>query len=156
MFNDDYNLTWNNLSVALGFAPTCNIYLENATNEFDKLEFWHDNIERKECSKPRTNHIHNPTLHFMHHWIGITLFACDDVRIVKNDDLRVMYAMVHKIHISPMKAMVAHWSSVLARKGSIEFTALISRIANSMRMLINKPVQYITTPRSLLNFEYFK
>ena len=66
MFNDDYNLTWDNLNVSLGFALTCNVDLENATNEFDKLEFWNDIIERNECSKPRTNHIHNPTLRFMH------------------------------------------------------------------------------------------
>ena len=67
-----------------------------------------------------------------------------------------MYAMVHKIHISPVKVMVAHSSTVLERIGPIVFTSLISRITDSMGMLINKPMQHITTPRSLLNFEYFK
>lgn len=64
--------------------------------------------------------------------------------------------MVHKIHISLVKAMVDHWSTILERIGPIEFTSLISRIADSMGMLINRPVQYITTPRCLHNFAYFK
>lgn len=92
----------------------------------------------------------------MHCWIGITLFPRDDVRVVKIDDMRVLYAMVHKIHVSPVKAMVAHWLSVSERKGPIEFTSLISRIADLMGVLINNHVQYISTPRSLINFEYFK
>ena len=123
---------------------------------FDKLEFWHDITELNECFRPRTNDIHNPTLRFMHRWIGITLFPRDDVRVVKNDDMRVLYVMVHKIHVSPVKAMVAHWLSVSERKGPIELTSLISRIVDLMGVLINNHVQYITTPRSLINFEYFK
>jgi len=95
MFNHDYNFTWDNFSATLGFAHSCNVDLENATHDFEKLEFWYDITERDECDKPRTNHIHNPTLCFMHHWIGITLFPRNDVRIVKNYDLRIMYAMFH-------------------------------------------------------------
>ena len=94
----------------------CNVDFENATRDFNKLEFWYDITERDECDKPRTNHIHNPTLRFMHHWIGITLLTHNDVRIVKNDDLRVMYAMVHKIHVPPVKVMLEHWLSVSERK----------------------------------------
>jgi hypothetical protein len=121
MFNYDYNFTWTNLSATLVFAHSCNI------DDITKLN---------ECFRPRANDIHNPTLRFMHRWIGITLFPRDDVRVVKNDDMRVLYAMVHKIHVSPVKAMVEHWLSVSERKGPIEFTSLISRIADLMGVLI--------------------
>lgn len=142
MFNHDYNFTWESFSVALGFAHTCDVDLENATCDFNKLEFWYDITRRDECDKPRTNHIHNPTLRFMHHWIGITLFPHNDVRIVKSNDLRIMYTMVHKIHVSPVK-------------GSIEFTSLISRIVDVIGVLTNNSIQFITTPRSLITIEYF-
>ena len=66
-----------------------------------------------------------------------------------------MYAMVRKIHVSQIKAMVAHCLSVLERNGSIEFTSLISRIADVIGVLTNNSIQFITTPRSLITIEYF-
>ena len=143
MFNYDYSLTWEELKIVLGFAQNCSVDLEFATRNFDKLEFWHDITELNNCDKPRTNDIHNPTLRFLHRWIGVTLFPREDVRIVKNDDLRVMYAMVHKIHVAPVKVLVAHWLSVSERKGPIEFTSLISRIAETLSVLLNNRVQFI-------------
>ena len=52
--------------------------------------------------------IQNPTLRLMHHWVAMTLFPRDDVRVVRNNELKILYAMVKKIKISPMMAMIKH------------------------------------------------
>ena len=93
-------------------------------------------------------------MRFLHRWIGVTLFLCDDVRILRNDDLRLLYAMVHKIRVSPVKAMVAHWQGDAERIGPIEFTSIITGLANFF-CLLNRSVQYISTSRSLITKEYF-
>ena len=56
--------------------------------------------------------------------------------------------MVHKIHISPVKAMVAHWQGVFRRIGPIEFTSIIVRLITDTICLLDSsnPVQYNTTP----------
>jgi hypothetical protein len=63
-------------------------------------------------------------------------FSCDDVRILRNDDLRLLYAMVHKIRVSPVKAMVAHWQGGAERISPIEFTSIIIGLANFFACLI--------------------
>ena len=45
----------------------------------------------------------------MHKWLVITLFPRDYVRPVRNDELLVLYAMVNKIKISPVQALVKQW-----------------------------------------------
>jgi hypothetical protein len=108
LFNQEYNMTTDQFSHALGFTGNCSIDLEHATSGFNRLEFSHSITGLNDCEYPWTNGIHCPTLLFLHRWIGVTRFPRDDVRIVRNDDLRLLYAMVHKIHVSPVKAMVAH------------------------------------------------
>jgi hypothetical protein len=44
----------------------------------------------------------------MHRWIGVTLFPRDDVKIVREIELRLLFAMVNKIRVSPVKGIVAH------------------------------------------------
>ena len=39
MFNQEYHLTWSELSIALGFDVNCCLNLEHATRRFNKLEF---------------------------------------------------------------------------------------------------------------------
>ena len=99
LMGQEYNLTWPNFSHILGFAPNCTPELEYATHRFNMLQFWQEITGNNECCYPRTNDIHNPTLCFMHRWIGITLFPRDDVRIVREIDLRLLFAMVNKIHV---------------------------------------------------------
>lgn len=57
--------------------------------------------------------------------------------------------MVHKIHVSPVNAMVAHWQGASERIGPIEFTSIITRLGDTL-CLLNSFVQYIDTPRSLI------
>ena len=52
------------------------------------------------------NDIQNLTLRLMHTWVAITCFPREDVRIVRVDELRVLYAMVNRIKFSPVKFMV--------------------------------------------------
>jgi hypothetical protein len=58
---------------------------------------------------PRCNDIQIPTLRLMHKWLAITLFPRDDVRTMRNDELMILYDMVNKIKISPVKAMIKQW-----------------------------------------------
>ena len=64
--------------------------------------------------------------------------------------------MVHKIRVSPFKLLVAHWQSVFSRDGSIKFTSLITRIADTMNLLNGAhQFQYIATTRGVITQEYF-
>jgi hypothetical protein len=74
MFNQEYKITWNQFSCALDFAANCSLDLELATRRFNILEFWEAITGLCECEYPRTNEIQNPTLRFLHRWIGVTLF----------------------------------------------------------------------------------
>ena len=47
--------------------------------------------------------IHHPTLRFMHHCIAMTLFARQDIRFVYYTKLQILYAMLKKTKIAPMK-----------------------------------------------------
>ena len=47
--------------------------------------------------------IHPPTLWFMHHWIAMTLFARQDTRFVYHAKMQILYAMLKKIKIAPVK-----------------------------------------------------
>jgi hypothetical protein len=62
----------------------------------------------------------------MHKWLAITLFPRDDVRTVLNDVLMILYAMINKIRISPMKAMVKQWLMNFKMMGPLECTSLIT------------------------------
>jgi hypothetical protein len=69
-------------------------------------------------------------------------------------DSRILYAMVHKIRISPVKAMVQHWISAPSRIGSFDFTSIITKICTYVNILDGFN-QYITTPRIVLKKDYF-
>ena len=60
-------------------------------------------------SQPRCNDIQHPTLCLMHKWLALTCFPSEDVRTVRNNELRILYAMVNKIKIAPVQEMVRQW-----------------------------------------------
>jgi hypothetical protein len=68
----------------------------------------------------------------MHKWLAISLFPSDDARTVRNDELMILYAMVIKIRISPIKAMIKQWLTNFKMMGPIECTSLITGITSSM------------------------
>ena len=76
---------------------------------------------------PRTNDIHHPTLWFMHKWLGLTLFPRPDIRIVRVDDLKLLYALVKRTKVSPVKFMIHHWLEVFTLMGDVEGTSLVTQ-----------------------------
>ena len=96
----------------------------------------------------------NPTLRFLHKWMGVTLFPREDIRIVREIDMRLLYAMVHKIKVSPVKAMVQHWISAPSRLGSCGFTSIIIKFCQNA-MILDDFDQYITAARIVLTMEHF-
>ena len=102
MLNQDFNLTWSQLNVTLGFDEACLLDIDHATHRFNKAKFWEAITTSHNCSKPRPNEIHNLNLRFLHRWMAVTVFPRNDVRPLGVDDLRLLYAMAHKFvfHLS--------------------------------------------------------
>ena len=64
--------------------------------------------------------------------------------------------MNHKIRVSPVKLLVAFWQGVFSRRGPIEFTSLITRIANTMDLIDGAhSFEFITIDRGILTKAYF-
>nr|AAL58163.1 hypothetical protein [Oryza sativa Japonica Group]AAN08662.1 hypothetical protein [Oryza sativa Japonica Group]AAP53351.1 Zinc knuckle family protein [Oryza sativa Japonica Group] len=105
-FRGEFTLTWKGLSTLLGFHNSCKIDLQKGISGFEKNRFWKDFSGAPICKKPRTNDIHNPTLTLMHKWIAMTLFPTGDLRLIRGHELIIMFAMVRKIKIAPVKCMI--------------------------------------------------
>ncbi|KAG0514367.1 hypothetical protein BDA96_10G185200 [Sorghum bicolor] len=129
---------------------------EVATRGFNRQEFWHEITGENLIGKtyPHTSHICHPTLRFMHKWIGITLFPRDDIRIVREIDNRILYAMVNRIRIAPVKAMVHHWITIARKNDPIEFTSIITKLCDYI-LILDDTIQYIPTPRTVLGKYHF-
>jgi hypothetical protein len=90
----------------------------------------------------------------MHKWLAFTLFPRGDVRTVCNDELMILYAMVNKIKISPMKAMIKQWLMNFKMMGPIECTSLITHIASSMGVLDRNSISFIEDDRAFIDEAY--
>ena len=96
--------------------------------------------------QPRNMNIHHPTLIFMHRWIAMTLFAKQDIRFVYHAELQILYAMLKKIKIAPVKEIFKHWLETFKVSTSISCTSLITRIVADLGALDGQDVTYISTP----------
>ena len=104
-------------------------------------------IEKKiVCYRPRTNDIHHPTLRFMHKWLGFSLFPRNDFHIVRNDELKLLYAKVKRKKVSPVKIMMTQWTEIPGLKGDVGCTSLVTRIAKNLGLLEDASVTYIDVP----------
>ena len=65
----------------------------------------------------------------MHKWLAMTLFPRGDYRPIRDDEMRILYAMVKKIKITPVQCMIKQWLEHLKMTGPIECTSLITRLA---------------------------
>ena len=86
--------------------------------------------------------------------VVITCFPREDVRIVRVDELRVLYAMVNRIKFFPVKFMDRQWLENFLLVGPVECTSLITRIAQSLGLLNWAKFSYIESPRSFINENY--
>ena len=106
-FRKEYSTTWKDFSLLLAFDAQCVVDVDSAIQDFDKTKSWREISRKTDCFRPRTNDIHNPTLRFMHKWLGMTLFPRNDTRTVRTDDLKLMYAMVKRKKVSPVKFLMS-------------------------------------------------
>jgi hypothetical protein len=154
IFREEYSLLWKDLATILGFNDRCRTEIEINTPQYDKASFWFSITGKSYERKPKNNDIHNPTLRLMHKWIAMTLFPRPDFRIVREDEMRILYAIVHKIKIAPVKCMIKQWLENLRMNGVIECTSLITRILHGMGILKDKNISYIPHDRVYVDEEY--
>lgn len=155
LFGQERLVTWGDLHAMLGLNPKCRLDLDKALKGFHKESFWKKISGNEWGPKPRTSAIHNPTLRFMHVWLAMTLFPRGDIRVVRQDELKILYAMVKKIRVSPAECMIDQWLDNIKLTGPIECTSLVTRIAQKCGLLENVHVEYLTVDREFLGEDYF-
>ena len=141
-FGEQYTYTWKQFSVLLGFDKNCNHNLDRAIEGFDRVDFWKEISDKDSSTQPRTSEIHNPTLRFMHRWLAMTLFPRNDLHTVRVDEMKIMYAMLSKTHISPVICMIDYWLGTFQRDEYVECTSLITRLARNMGLLDRALIYY--------------
>ena len=118
------------------------IDIDSAIQDFDRNKFWREISKEIFCYRPLTNDIHHPTLRFMHKWLGFSLFPRNNFRTVRNDELKLLYAMVKTNKVSPVKFMMAQWIEIPGLKGDVGCTSLVTRIARNLGLLANASITY--------------
>jgi len=92
----------------------------------------------------------------MHKWLGFSLFSRNDFHTVRIDELKLLYAMVKRRKVSPVKLMMKQWKAVFELKGDVGCTSLVTRIAQNLGVLENAYVSYIEDiDRWCIDYEYF-
>jgi hypothetical protein len=68
------------------------------------------------------------------HALGLlTLYLRNDVCTVRIDEMKLMYAMINRIRVSPVLCMIEYWLRTFRRGGDVECTSLITRLARNWR-----------------------
>ena len=70
------------------------------------------------------------------------------------DELRILFAMVNKTKISPVKFMFRQWLENFHLVGPVECTSLITRISQGLGVLNWAKFCYIETPRFFIYENY--
>jgi hypothetical protein len=92
----------------------------------------------------------------MHKWKGMTFFPRADDRTVSIEDLKLMFAMVKRRKVSPIQFMMIHWLGIFKRTGDIEYSSLVTRIANNLGLMENALVEYIPGGWPYITTDYFQ
>ena len=130
--------------------------VDAAIQDFDRTKFWREISKELTCYRPRTNEIHHPTLRFMHKWLGFSLFPRNDFCTIRNDELKLLYAMVKRRKVPPVKLMMKQWKEVFELKGDVGCTSLVTHITQNLGLLKNASVAYIEDiNRWYIDYEYF-
>lgn len=88
--------------------------------------------------------------------MGTTLFPREDDRTVRVEDLKLMFAMVKRRKVSPVKFMMLQWSEIFKRKGNVKCSSLVTRLANSLGLMENSLVTYIAGDRPFITIDHFR
>jgi hypothetical protein len=157
LFNEEHDLTWEQLSVALVFNSNCLLEWSKhkGMKTFSMESFWKKISRRGLNPAPRINLIHNLTLRFLHQLISGMIAPRVEFRTVRMDELQCLFAIINKIKLAPIISMVEHWRTMATRTGKIEITSLVTRIATYLGMLVGAQVTYFDTPRETFDEEHF-
>jgi len=150
LFNTSYHVKWADLANYWGFYSKCAIELDASIPGFVRSQFWGEISGALETGtfKPRHSQIQHPSLRFIHRWMSLTLFPRHGVRWVNEPELKLLYAIIHKIKIAPVKEMCKNLFRTIAKPGvPIDCTSLITRLAAAVGALDKGVVEYITEPR---------
>ncbi len=89
----------------------------------------------------------------MHKWIAMTLFPRGDHRSIRGDELIIMFAMVRKNKIAPMKCMIRQWLENIKFSAPVDCTSLITRIAKGLG-IISDQIAFILASRPCIDETY--
>ena len=117
--------------------------VDTAIQDFDRTKLWREISKELTCYRPRTNEIHHPTLRFMHKTLGFSLFPRNNFCTIRNDELKLLYAMIKRRKVSPIKFMMKQWKEIPELKGDVGCTSLVTHIAKNLGLLENASVAYI-------------
>jgi hypothetical protein len=84
----------------------------------------------------------------------MTLFARNDICFVYHAEMKLLYAILKKTKVAPVKEMFNHWIDTIRASTAISCTSLVTRIAASIDALDGQNVTYVSTPRIEIN-EHF-
>jgi len=68
--------------------------------------------------------------------------------------MQLLYAMLKKIEVAPVKEIFKHQLELFKAFTSILCTSLVTRIASSISALDGQDVTYSSTPRIIINEHY--
>ena len=82
----------------------------------------------------------------MHKWLGFSLFPRSDFHTVRNDELKLLYAMIKRKKVSAVKFLMNLWLEISGLKGDVGCTSLVIRLAKNLGLLEDASITYIDTP----------
>jgi hypothetical protein len=91
----------------------------------------------------------------MHKWLVFSIFPRSDFHTVRNNELKLLYAMIKRTKVSPIKFMMTQCSEIPGLKRDVGCTSFVTRIARKLGLLENASVAYIDVPRWLIDYGYF-
>jgi hypothetical protein len=109
-FNEQYELTLKELSVALGFNKKCLLDPSalSKDHQYDRTTWWNSISKEPVSSKNSIVSIHNPTLWLLAKWFCMVVHLRSDLRLCSSLELQCLFAMAHKVRYSPIISMLAH------------------------------------------------
>lgn len=84
----------------------------------------------------------------------MSLFPRGDPRPVHDNEMIIIYAMVHKIRVSPVQPMIRQWVESIEVSAPIKCTSLITCIARGLGVITNDQIAYISVSRVYINESY--
>lgn len=155
LFNQEHHVPWKELNIHLGFNRKCATEIDYAISGFDRNKFWEEISSKVEFRtfKPQNTQIQHPTLRLIHRWISMTFFPASKVRWVHVTELKLLYAIVHKIKIAPIKEIFHHWLDIIRKPYAVSCTSLVTGIANALGVLDGQDIDYISIPRPICNMQ---